>query len=525
MSSTLQLSPSFSQFQDIIDTALKDYANKTGKDIPTDQITARLLTCNSPDDVLEVLQEQAHAFNQYRNGDWKVQLIRRLKPTVDILLGLSTSGVFGQSIGLKFPPAQAIFAGVGLLLAAAKGVSTSYDALIDLFECFEHYLARLKGFTDIPATVSGILVKIMVELLAVLALATQQIKQGRFKKFAKKLLGENDIEAVLQRLDRLTMEESRMTAAQTMEVVYGLFNNLKVVMDDGKASIDNIREALVRMQQISEDLNKMKRNQLQEKIQKWLSPPDPSINHNTTCEAHHNGTTSWFLEGSIYHEWKTNGSLIWAHGKRMVVHTLPVSAADGLLCRSRIRQKRALLTLESSSSIINDIERTCATGLASVVYHYFDFKDARKQDRRGFLCSLLNQLCTLSHHGYDTLSSLHKAYGNGLRQPSEDDLIKCLKNAWNSLPTGKGLGLVNELVDLRHPDIRICVTSRPEVDIQTALEPLASYSLSLHDERGQRNDIINYVKSVVDSDARMRKWRAEDRQLVIDSLSQKADGM
>jgi hypothetical protein len=87
----------------------------------------------------------------------------------------------------------------------------------------------------------------MAELLEVLALATQQIRQGRFsefmiadkyhsaqrdaEKFAKKLLGENDIEAVLQRLDRLTVQESRMTAAQTMEIVYGLFNNMKVVMD------------------------------------------------------------------------------------------------------------------------------------------------------------------------------------------------------------------------------------------------------------------------------------------------------
>jgi hypothetical protein len=51
------------------------------------------------------------------------------------------------------------------------------------------------------------------------------------EKFAKKLLGENDIEAVLQRLDRLTMEESRMTVAQTMEVVHGLFNNVKAVME------------------------------------------------------------------------------------------------------------------------------------------------------------------------------------------------------------------------------------------------------------------------------------------------------
>jgi len=93
-----------------------------------------------------------------------------------------------------------------------------------------------------------ILVKIMVELLGVLALATLQIKQGRLsefvslgdtwpssqhgtEKFAKKLLGENDFEAVLQRLDRLTVEESRMTAAETMEVVHGLFNDMKVVMD------------------------------------------------------------------------------------------------------------------------------------------------------------------------------------------------------------------------------------------------------------------------------------------------------
>ena len=97
------------------------------------------------------------------------------------------------------------------------------------------------------------MVRIMVELLEVLALATQQIKLGRLsefvladashlayvaEKFAKKLLGENDIEAVLQRLDRLTMEESRMTATQTMEVVYGLFKNMKVVMDGTQTLLD-----------------------------------------------------------------------------------------------------------------------------------------------------------------------------------------------------------------------------------------------------------------------------------------------
>ena len=90
------------------------------------------------------------------------------------------------------------------------------------------------------------MVKIMVEVLSVFALATKQINQGRFskwstairyfrvergtEKFTKTLLGESDVEAVLQRLDRLTQEEAWVTAAHTLDVVHGLFNNLRVVM-------------------------------------------------------------------------------------------------------------------------------------------------------------------------------------------------------------------------------------------------------------------------------------------------------
>jgi len=119
------------------------------------------------------------------------------------------------------------------------------------------------------------MVKIMVELLAVLALATKQISQGRLstscsiffwwqstawlvsEKFARKLLGEKDIESILQRLDRLTLEESRMTATQTLDVVYGLVNNMQVVMEDGKASTDDIQETLVLMQEIAMKVNKI----------------------------------------------------------------------------------------------------------------------------------------------------------------------------------------------------------------------------------------------------------------------------
>ena len=57
------------------------------------------------------------------------------------------------------------------------------------------------------------------------------LTQHNTEKFMKKLWGENDVEATLQRLDRLTLEESRATAAQTLQVVYGLVRNTRVVMD------------------------------------------------------------------------------------------------------------------------------------------------------------------------------------------------------------------------------------------------------------------------------------------------------
>jgi hypothetical protein len=68
---------------------------------------------------------------------------------------------------------------------AADGVSSSYDALVELFECIANFLKRLRIYTDIPMTSSmtDIIVKIMVELLSVFALATKQIKQGRFSKW------------------------------------------------------------------------------------------------------------------------------------------------------------------------------------------------------------------------------------------------------------------------------------------------------------------------------------------------------
>ena len=59
-----------------------------------------------------------------------------------------------------------------------------------------------------------------------------------------KLRGEKDIETTLQRLDRLTLDETRATAAQTLEVVYGLVRNKRVDMGGEKLKFHLSRSLL-----------------------------------------------------------------------------------------------------------------------------------------------------------------------------------------------------------------------------------------------------------------------------------------
>ena len=200
------------------------------------------------------------------------------------------------------------------------------------------------------------------------------------------------------------------------------------------------------------------------------------------------------------------------------------------------------------SSIVQDIEGMHAAGLATMAYYYFDFRDTKKQDCYGLLSSLISQLSAESDSCYNILSQLYSENTRGIRKPDIDALKICMTDmlslpahapiyiivdALDECPNFSGspsareevLELIEELVDLKLPNVHLCVTSRPEMDIRMTLEPMTSLKISLHDERGQKEDIIAYIKSVVRSDKKMRRWREEDQNLVIDTLSQNADGM
>ena len=187
------------------------------------------------------------------------------------------------------------------------------------------------------------------------------------------------------------------------------------------------------------------------------------------------------------------------------------------------------------------------SGLVSLAMFYYDFRENEKRDLRGLLTSVLVQLCNQSDSYYATLSTLYSTHNHGTRSPSNDELIRCLKELLNlpgqapvylvvdaldecpktSLPSRRDqvLGLLEDLVDSRLQNLRICVTSRPETDIKSVLEPLTFRSVSLHDESGQKEDIEKYIKSIVNTDRGTRRWTPVHKQLVIDVLTERADGM
>ena len=205
---------SSSNFQLIFDTAVKAYEKRTKRDLLAHPLASQLQTCNSPASILAVLQSQVDNLDQTRKSDER--LTKWLGPTINVLIAFSDT--LGEGVSLVclkvilhcdfslttttqvFSPAKVIFAGAGVLLQvriciadslqpeldtkicqAAKDVSAAQEALTNIFERIENFFKRLETYTEVrpSAAMSDILVKIMVEVLNVLGIATKEIKQGR----------------------------------------------------------------------------------------------------------------------------------------------------------------------------------------------------------------------------------------------------------------------------------------------------------------------------------------------------------
>ncbi|KAH8987258.1 hypothetical protein EDB92DRAFT_1876074 [Lactarius akahatsu] len=211
------------------------YQKKTGKNILSHPLAVELQRYSSIDAVLAILQRRSEAFEQFKRG---------IGLSVHVLYALSAT--LGEGVGLAFPPAKVIFSGIGILLAAAKDVRASHDALVDLFGRIEGFFKRLKVYTETSSATdfAEVLVNVVVEVLNILSIATKEMEQSRAKIYLKKLVGMADIEDALKRLDDLIREEHQAATAQVLK----LTSELK----------DDTKKASMTMQQIANDVGEVK---------------------------------------------------------------------------------------------------------------------------------------------------------------------------------------------------------------------------------------------------------------------------
>ena len=236
-----------------------------------------------------------------------------------------------------------------------------------------------------------------------------------------------------------------------------------------------------------------------------------------------------------------------------------VAATDSLSLISGFRKDHSLVWVFSgsliidsdyatSSSIIDDIQAAVEANLASIAYFYCDFRDRKKQSIDGFLASLLIQLCTQSDPCRDILFRLFSVHARGSRMPSFGEMERCLMDMLKHLvreptyivvdaldecpgrpgfPSSRAtlLGLFRELVNFRIPNLHICILSDLEPEIEFVLYPLASRRVCFHEESGHSQDIIHYIRTMLRTHPKMKGWKADDKQVVVNTLFRKAEGV
>jgi uncharacterized protein YoxC len=233
------------------------------------------------------------------------------------------------------------------------------------------------------------------------------------EKFIKKLMGNREIEDSLERLDKLTQEEARMASAEQLKMTHrvdgrvmgvddrvrgvegqvqdvrgdvqdvrgdvrdvrGDVQDIRGDVQDVRGDVQDVRGDVQdvgdKVQDVDDKLDQANRSscldpdshsagsdiftgsQLRDNLLRWLSPPDPSTNHHIACKAHHNGTTKWFFQGSIFGQWKSTGSFLWVHGKRALLFIFAMrSPLITPYFYSRLRKKRCLVRPSILSTLV-----------------------------------------------------------------------------------------------------------------------------------------------------------------------------
>ncbi|KAF8266092.1 hypothetical protein EI94DRAFT_1803580 [Lactarius quietus] len=225
LSSPSQVPALFLPFKLILHDALTKYQKKTKKNLLEYWLATELKSCESTNAVLGILQDQVKAVEGTSAADQK--LMKHIGSLVNILTLISDA--LSRGISLAFPPAKVIFSEISVLVSVAKGVKACHDALADLYGRIKDFFKHFKVYMESSPTTEllEVLVKVVVEILSILSIATQAMEQSLTKKFLKQLVGRTDIEEGLKKLDKLIQGEHGMAMAQVLKATTEIKDDVK----------------------------------------------------------------------------------------------------------------------------------------------------------------------------------------------------------------------------------------------------------------------------------------------------------
>ncbi|KIK61437.1 hypothetical protein GYMLUDRAFT_243611 [Collybiopsis luxurians FD-317 M1] len=237
--------PATSNFEILWTKALADYKEQTGHDIYDQHHMVQLLACPSIEHVVHILETQSsglQAFQQKGKNIWKV-----LKPFVH-LVELLNNTVAEAAVAASVPGGKAIFVAFGVLLEAANGVTEVYNALEELSEKLQDALTHVELHLDpnskLSSRLKNIYIQMLVQVLHVFGFLMKYLNSTKkplhvlwqhSKDYGKSLLEKKEVQAALQKLDKLTNREALIEIAEIYNKVYDI--GTKVVNLDTKIDV------------------------------------------------------------------------------------------------------------------------------------------------------------------------------------------------------------------------------------------------------------------------------------------------
>ena len=254
------------------------------------------------------------------------------------------------------------------------------------------------------------------------------------------------------------------------------------------------------------------------KVDQWLSPVDYQSNHHAAAKLRHEGTGQWFLDGSSFQQWlQTDNSFLW-------LHAIPGAGKTVLM-----------------SSAIEYLKENVKRPDVGLAYFYCDYKDIRKQEPSGVLCTLLAQLARQHKTIFQRLQAFiqERIKENPASVPRHDELrsnfasflegtLKQVVLVVDALDeTTQRKCLIGDLKTFVHacPLVKVLVSSREELDIIQSFRKLPQVKINQVDVAP---DIESFVTAEVSTRIRNKELkirRPELQQVICEKLVSKSDGM